>query len=184
MKRRIAASAGHSNVPGQDMGAQGNGIIEGNETVVLRNLIVQEFRNRKEPISVDPDSNVTFKTVALFKQYFGKEDILLDIHFNASSNPKATGCEVLVPAYMDIQERDLATNLVAAVSGVLNISNRGVKTELQSARKKLLWMSIPAITVLLEVCFISNPSDVSKYNAHKEELAKVITNILLVHKYK
>lgn len=184
MSRRIAISAGHSNMHGQDMGAQGNGIIEGIETVSLRNLIVQNFKAKKESVSVDPDSNVTFKTVALFKQYFGSEDILLDIHFNASANPKATGCEVLVPAYMDIHERDLATDLVAAVSGILNIPNRGVKTETQSARKKLLWMSIPAITVLLEVCFISNPTDVKSYFANKEHLAKAITTILLVHKYK
>ncbi len=40
MARRLAASAGHSNVPGQDQGAADNGTIEGVETVRIRNRVM------------------------------------------------------------------------------------------------------------------------------------------------
>lgn len=182
MKRRIAISAGHSNVPGQDMGARGTMLTEGTEAAILRNLIVEEFKRRGEAVSVDPDKNVTFQTVALFKQYFKDNDILLDIHFNASTNPKATGCEVLVPAKASAYELSLGAMLSLLVSNVLGITNRGVKTELQSARKKLLWMTIPSETLLLEVCFITNDDDVRKYLANKVALVKEITTLLLNHK--
>lgn len=184
MKRRIAISAGHSNTPGQDQGAISKTIIEGVETVNLRNLIVEEFKQRKEPINIDPDSNVTFKTVALFRQYFAEPDILLDIHFNSAINTSASGTEVLIPAQYDDFEYKLAYDLSYAVARVLAIPNRGVKTELDSARKKLMWMSIPGKNILLEVCFISNYSDATLYLEYKREVAKAITNVLLTYKYK
>jgi len=182
MKRRVAISAGHSNVPGQDMGAKGNLLTEGSEAVILRNLIVDRFKERNEVISIDPDNSVTGKTVALFKQYFNANDIVVDIHFNASSNPTATGCEVLVPAVASATELEIAGTLALDISKVLGIKNRGVKTELQSARKKLLWMTIPGENILIEICFISNDEDVRKYITNKEQLAKSIADVLIFYK--
>lgn len=184
MKRRIAISAGHSNVPGQDMGAIGMGLTEGIETVKLRDLIVKEFKERNESVSVDPDSNVTWKTVALFKQYFSADDIVLDIHFNASLNAEANGVECLIPAGYDNFEHSLAQDLCLAVSNTLGIKNRGVKTELDSARKKLLWMTIPSKNVLLEVCFLTNKVDTVKYLKYTPILAEAIALVLLDYKYK
>lgn len=182
MKRRIAISAGHSNIPGQDMGARGELLTEGTEAVILRNLITDRFKERDEVVSVDPDNFVTGKTVALFKQYFGANDILVDIHFNAATNPSATGCEVLVPAVASEFELSLAKDLSNTISKILGIANRGVKTELQSARKKLLWMTIPGENILIEICFISNNDDVKHYITNKEKLAKAIADLLIAYK--
>ena len=41
--RKIFISAGHSNKQGTDRGASGNGFIEGELTVELRDLIVSEL---------------------------------------------------------------------------------------------------------------------------------------------
>lgn len=181
MKRRIAISAGHSNVPGKDRGALINDLTEGDLTVEFRNILVKEFKKNGITVSVDPDSNVTFQTVALFRQYFGPNDICIDIHFNSASS-RVSGAEVLVPKNADLFEKDLARELSLAIASTLMIPNRGVKSELESARKKLLFMTIPAKTVLLEVCFMSNADDLAKYNNYKDLLAERIVDI--VDKYR
>ena len=43
--RKIFISAGHSNKSGKDQGAQGNGYIEGQLAVELRNLLVSELKS-------------------------------------------------------------------------------------------------------------------------------------------
>ena len=45
--RKIFISAVHSNKPGKDQGAAGNGFIEGQLAVELRNLLVSELKSLK-----------------------------------------------------------------------------------------------------------------------------------------
>lgn len=181
-KRRIAISAGHSNVPGQDMGASSQWITEGIEAVNLRDMIVDEFKRRKEKVNIDSNSNVTFKTVALFKQYFSEKDIVLDIHFNAATSAKATGTECVIPDVASDLEKKLASDLAITVANTLGITFRGVIKEGNTPRKKLLWMTIPAENILLEVCFVTNRNDCEAYARHKIELSKAITDILLAYR--
>jgi len=176
--RRIALSAGHSNVKGQDRGAQGNGILEGEETVVFRDLVKLRLEKHGVKVSVDPNSSVTGDTVRLFKKYFSGSDVCIDIHFNSASSPNATGTEVIIPVKYSRYEHDLALALCQIISSTLGIKNRGFKTELQTPRKKLFWMTIPAETVLIETCFLSNLRDVQSYKANKEELANAVGDII------
>lgn len=181
--RRIAISAGHSNVQGQDQGAEGNGLIEGVETVKIRNRIKFHLERMGCKVSVDPDSSVTWKTVALFKKYFSARDVVIDLHLNAASSDRATGVEVLIPEKYSDFEHDLATELASEISSRLKIRNRGVKTELQTPRKKLLWMTIPAENILIEFFFISNPHDVSSYLINFDSMCVGTANIIFKHKY-
>lgn len=176
--RRIAISAGHSNVPGQDMGAAGNNLIEGVEAVKIRNKVEQRLEQLGVKVSVDPDNSVTGATVRLFSQYFKGRDVVVDIHLNAAASNKATGTEVLVPEKYSDFEIKLATELSRAISASLGIPNRGVKTETQSARKKLLWMTIPAENILIECFFISNPSDVNSYHLYGDFMCNAIADVL------
>jgi N-acetylmuramoyl-L-alanine amidase len=178
MKRKIAISAGHSNTPGQDQGAVNKTTTEGIQAVRLRNGIVEALKQRGLIASVDPDNSVTGKTVALFRQYFFVNDICIDIHFNASSNSSATGCEVLVPAKPSVFENAIANKLSNVISGTLGIANRGVKTELDSARRKLVWMSLPGEAILIETCFLSNESDMVRYNANFYVLCNNIAQVI------
>lgn len=184
MTRRVALSAGHSNVKGQDMGAVGVFFIEGEETVNLRNKLIEEFNYRNVVVNKDDNSNVTYQTVSLFKKYFGKKDIVVDLHFNASDNKLATGCEVLIPADYSDFEYELASTIASTISKTLGIVNRGVKTELQSARKKLLWMTIPAENILIEVCFITNAKDSSEYLSKRSMLVSDLVEVLTAYKNK
>jgi len=177
MKRRIVLSAGHSNVPGKDMGAEGNGYIEGNLTVELRDLIKEQLNSWGIPVSVDPNSNVTKDTVALFKKWFGANDIVVDIHFNASINPDANGTEVLIPDSPSAFESVLARKLLNALVA-FNLRSRGVRHEGESARKKLFFFTIPSETVLIEVCFISNGRDMARYVTQKKAIAYSLATVL------
>lgn len=103
---------------------------------------------------------------------------MVDIHLNAAASNKATGTEVLVPEKYSDFEIKLATELSRAISASLGIPNRGVKTETQSARKKLLWMTIPAENILIECFFISNPSDVNSYHLYGDFMCNAIADVL------
>ena len=175
--RTIFISAGHSNVLGRDRGASGNGFIEGILTVEQRNLIVKELKNLGAKVIIDDNDSILSQTMAFFRNKTTKNCILVDLHWNASS-PQATGTEVLVPASPTKFENDLATDLSKTISTILNIKNRGVKTELQSARKSLGWMRLTGENILIETCFISNKKDMDSYQKNKEELAKQIASIL------
>lgn len=175
--RTIFLSAGHSNVFGQDRGAEGNGYIEGNLAVELRHKIVVELQKRGVMPKTDPDSNVTAKTVSLFKGIVNRSDIALDIHFNAGP-PSATGCEVVIPRIYSKFEYILASELSNIISNTLNIRNRGILTEDRTPRKKLAWMTIPCENVLLEVCFITNVMDMQKYNEKVEQLSFRIADLI------
>jgi N-acetylmuramoyl-L-alanine amidase len=177
--RKIFISAGHSNVVGKDEGAVGlNGIKEGDLTVDLRKLIVEELILLGQHTITDPDYFVTKDTVTIINVMLESRDIAVDIHFNAFSFPGARGTEVLVPFKASDVELQLAEILSENISAVLATTNRGVKTEAQSARGRLIFMTPKCENILIEVCFITNKYDLISYFAKEKILAKVIAKCL------
>lgn len=180
--RRIALSAGHGNVNRQDMGSIGCGLIEGVENVKIRNRVKYFLEtNFGCTVSIDPDDSLTGATVKLFKKYFSGTDIVIDIHLNAAMSMAATGTEVIIPAQYTKFEYDLGAEISAELSKVLGLRNRGVKTELLTPRKKLLWFTIPAETVLIECFFITNRFDVQAYHDNFDKMCHSIAKV--IYKY-
>jgi N-acetylmuramoyl-L-alanine amidase len=174
--RKIFISAGHSNQIGKDRGAQGNGFIEGELTVELRDLIVHELKKQGVNPIVDQNHSVLAESLNFFKNLTTNSCIVLDIHWNAGPST-ATGTETLVPVKPSEFETKLAKNLSACISKTLNIKLRGpegVKTEADSHHGRLGWMRLTGENVLIETCFISNKSDMDKYQANKYILARNI----------
>lgn len=179
MQRKIFISSGHSNVVGKDEGAIGiNGLKEGDLTVDLRRLIVDELKILGQYTITDPDYFVTKDTVTIINALLDSRDIAVDIHFNAFSFPGVRGTEVLVPFKASKFELELATILSENISAVLATTNRGVKTEAQSARGRLIFMTPDCENILIEVCFITNKYDLISYFAKEKTLAKVIAKCL------
>ena len=96
MKRTVYLSAGHTNVVGLDRGAIGNGLIEGDLTVELRDLIATELCKLNINTKTEPNRSALAETIALFKKLVNVRDIAIDIHFNAAGSPAATGTEVFI----------------------------------------------------------------------------------------
>lgn len=179
--RTLYLSAGHSAQDGVDQGAQGNGYSEGKLTSELRAMLVNDLKSLGITAKTDSDYSVTGQTVRYFMSRVGKSDVAIDIHFNAAADSRAQGTEVLIPAEADVFEKGFAGAICKEIADCLNIKNRGVKTELESARKKLLWMTIPCENILIEVCFISNLEDIRSYQDNKEKLSKRLA--ILIKEY-
>lgn len=178
-ERKLFISAGHGNDPNKDMGAVGiGGIKEGELTVELRNLIVNELHLLNQDVITDIDSNITRETVKIIKATLTSRDIAIDIHFNAFFIESARGSEVLVPFKSSYVERTLAKILVDNIAACLSTKNRGVKTEATSFHKQLLFMTPNCENILIEVCFITNKADMLMYVTKKKVLAKIITRCI------
>jgi len=176
--RKIFISAGHSP---KKPGASGNGYKEEMLAIAFRDLLVKELTNLGITATIDSNDNALTESINFFKRLISPNSIALDIHWNASSNATATGTETLIPAVYTNFEYELASRLSEAVSKTLNIRTRGangVKTELESHHSSLGWMRLNAENVLMEICFISNKSDMDKYISSRIQLAKNIALIL------
>ena len=179
--RDIFISAGHSNDPKGDRGAQGvNGIWEGDLTIELRDLIIGELNKLGVKVNIDNNRNALQATLSFFKSLIKSNSIAIDIHWNAF-NGTAKGCEVIIPENPTVFEKNLASDILNTICKTTLIVSRGVKTESQTARKRLGWMRQPCETILIEVCFIDNRQDMLLYNANKLKLASNIAN--LIQKY-
>lgn len=179
--RTVILSAGHSTDPKGDRGAQGvNGVWEGDLTVELRDLIVKELSALGIQAKTDPNQNALSATLSFFKSLLTGTAISIDIHWNAF-NGVAKGCEVIIPESSTSFERGLASDLVNTICKTTLITSRGVKTEAQTARKRLAWMRPSCENVLIEVCFIDNKQDMLLYNSNKLAVAKNIAKV--IHSY-
>jgi N-acetylmuramoyl-L-alanine amidase len=182
--RKIFISAGHSNKSGRDRGASGNGFIEGELAVDLRNLIVKELKKLGVNAIVDKDDSILSESLNFFKNLTTNTCIVLDIHWNAGP-ATATGAETLIPSQSTDFERRLAARLSQSVSTRLGIPMRGrhaglsgVKSEADSHHGRLGWMRLTGENVLMEVCFISNANDMLSYQNNKLKLAEDIAKVL------
>jgi hypothetical protein len=65
----------------------GNGYIERDLAIELRNLVAGELRLLGVPYEIDADKNALAATMQWRKGKFTAKDILVDIHWNAAANP-------------------------------------------------------------------------------------------------
>lgn len=182
MKRKIFLSAGHQG--DVDPGAIANGVHEADLTIELRDLIAAAFKSEyKIEFEVDNDSEDLKGTMQHVSEVLSDRDIAIDIHFNAG-DPRAFGTEVFIPDNYSTFEYVCANQLCKTICTVLQTYNRGVKTESQSSHKRLGFMRPNCMNILIEVCFITNTSDLFKYQHNKQTLAitlaKAINDLSLV----
>lgn len=184
--RNIYLGSGHSNQLGKDMGAPpphlNIGYTEGIETANFRQLVFMELVALGHSPVLDADANAGGETIRVFKRSIQVNDIAIDFHFNSFHNPLATGIEVVTAANASLKEKEFARVLSQCGSEVLGINNRGVKSEIQTARGRLGWFTLNCkYRLLVEICFITNHSDMAAYIANKPRLAKSFAQI--IHQY-
>lgn len=175
--RIVILGAGHTNVPGKDRGAVGNGYIEGELTVELRDMVAQHLRDMCIKVYTEDNSFGLKAALNVFRKVTNKDAICVDFHWNAAT-PQATGTEVLIPEFPSKLEEQLAYRIAHTISSELNIKARGnfnglkgVKSELSSHHGRLGWMRLLGQNILPEICFITNESDMKSYQAKKIRLA-------------
>ena len=88
-------------------------------------------------------------------------DYVFEVHFNSSDNPTANGTEVWVtPMEIGTSVEQKIVNNLASVG----FSNRGVKSEYFAVITHCKNNGVSS--ALVETCFISNETDMNKYNAN------------------
>ena len=172
--RTVLISAGHSNVTPIDPGAVANAQTEARLALRLRDAIAGKLKAAGVPTLTDgvPLQNLPLKeALALTK----KADIKVEIHFNAASDPKATGIEALSKSNLS----GLASDLALAISSATGLRTRGAlgwKPTNSGQHHRLVFCE--AGGVILEVCFLTNLGDVQKYLVNENRIAESLAQVL------
>jgi len=174
--RTIYLTAGHN---GKGTGASSQYGDEGEEAIDVRDDVAELLQHWGVRVRTDPN-RMRLRDVLRWVSGASKNDVICDIHFNAF-NGKAHGTEVLIANEHNYKEKQLAQALCDRICSDLGTYNRGVKTERQTARKRIGILSgAPrhAINVLIEICFIDNESDMQKYDENYDDLIEGIADVL------
>jgi N-acetylmuramoyl-L-alanine amidase len=175
---KLIITAGHH---AKDSGAVGNGYKENTLNVEIVDLIIQRLKQLDPSIEIwTDDFKLTLsQVIAKVKEFATIEDVWVEYHFDSSITPKVSGATALVADGARQPSKDLGKKLVDIGSTILEIPNRGVKSEKDSARGRLAMLHTKATSVLYEVGFISNPTDMINHQDWKHWLADEHARILI-----
>ena len=175
----IFISAGHTLLGVKegthDNGAIGTGTTEAKETVDFRNLVCKELDLIGCKYITDNDNESLSQYLKRIKP--DSSSVVIEFHFNAF-NSKSTGVEVIIEDEADRLDNAFAKELVDISAKLMQLTNRGVKKESLTARKRLGLMREEGIIALVELCFIDNASDMKNYWASMSFLAKKYAEII------
>lgn len=179
--KKIFLSAGHSNKVGEDRGASSKDgkLVEGVLAAEFRHLLNERLMSLGVSTISDPDDTILLKSINFIKGKLGINDIAMEFHFNAAGSEQATGVEVLVPDNPSKNEMIYANNICKIFADTLHIRNRGVKTEIDSARGKLGFMRINGENILIEICFITNKTDMFNFISYQQVLVNALADYII-----
>ena len=101
-------------------------------------------------------------------------DLLVSLHCNAHTTTTATGVECWIDTAASARGKSVAAQITARLAASLGLRNRGVKVT------NFAVLRANPHDVLVEMFFISNPSDVRKYQANVDGHELAILNGILV----
>ncbi|MEO6285836.1 MAG: N-acetylmuramoyl-L-alanine amidase [Dyadobacter sp.] len=167
-KRRVILTAGHQ---GFHTGAWREWFDEGTETIKLRDKITAALSKKGLEVTNDSDHERTGNVIRWVNDQYEENDLLIELHFNATDLSYPSGTEAFVQLHGTDYEKQTAAALCEVTSKVLGISNRGVKSPAFSQHQVIGILDNTKVqAVLLEVCFISNRNDVASYQANQWRL--------------
>jgi len=174
----IIAGHNHSD-PGAHAEHKIGKIKESDLTIELRDLIISYLKSNEQITSIKKDNDDTSlrNVIKYLNENVTRDDLVIDIHFNAF-NGKATGTEVIIPNIHSQFEMNIGRELCTVMANTLTINNRGVKNESQTARGKIGILRGKGNRVLIEVCFMDNPSDFNSYKINMYILAAEIASVI------
>ena len=184
MAIKIYVDAGH-NPENPNAGAEGNGLREQDITYRVSRTLSDLLRangafevreSRPTPTTTLGSSNSTSLRVRVEDANAWGADYFLSVHTNASESPRAGGTEAFSYARGSAAFR-LGEDILASLSRVTGLRNRGmqVRPGLYVLRKT----AMPA--VLLELGFITNPSEAALMNEQPELFARGIYEGMLAY---
>ena len=141
-----------------------NQTSEASPTVDCRPLTSCDKREQRSLLQLPSKARILSEAINV--------DILIDIHFNAHSNPNARGTEAIVADDATTLELRFASRLAHTTSDALDIPLRCIKSESETPHRRLAMLHLTPQSVILEVCFCTSPEDVEAYRKNREKLAE------------
>ena len=165
---KILLIAGHG---AGDPGAVGNGLQEATETRDVVNRLAPLLKAKGATVTVLNQNINAFASIQRGQIPFTKAyDYVFEVHFNSAGATTAQGTEI----YVTTSEGAVAVEQKVMDKLSKFFNNRGVKRTnfavIQTAKN--MGMS----SALLEVCFVSNTSDATKYKANKQAIVQAIAD--------
>lgn len=183
---KLYLEAGHG---GTDPGAVAScGTKESRLTLEMRNGVTAWLRKLGYTGTIvhDPDNANLSGAIAANKP--SANDLLVGIHFN-SGGDKSTGTEVIVANVYSPKELKAAQALSMAVARSLGtrprkgIPGAGVRLWKETARGskgvRSGWLGQVGHAVIMEVCFISNPEELAKYQEKKDSVWRSVAQAII-----
>ena len=173
-EKLISTGAGHgglkTNNKWRDGGASANGRNEADVTRVINAKLIAltGAKDTTDNLGTSVDDNL-YRIAKNINSH--ADGIALSHHLNAF-NGKATGVEVL---YGSTAQKPLASKLSATIAKALGIVDRGAKDG--------SWLAIARNTnqnkkvLLIEWCFIDNPSDMAKLDKNLDKAVQAVAEI-------
>ena len=185
-KIKIYIDQGHNPSPWKNTGAEGNGLYEQDLTyeigILLAELLKEDERfeirlSRPTPetylgTGTDNDSSLDAR---VNEAEDWKADYFISLHINSSSSSSATGIEAY-HANNDIAGQEWGKVLLDGLEKATGLESRGIKTEDYRVLKNT---TMPA--TLIEMGFISNPSDAAMLDKTPELFAQGIYNGIITY---
>lgn len=180
--KTLFIEAGHG---GGDPGAvaryQGKQVTEGELTADLQARIVKFLapvaQQKNWQIKTDLPNLRLIQVLNWLRQWVKKDDVIVSLHFNAGSM-KSTGVECIVPesaqfiASFGPSGTPAAHHITNAVNRALGINERPTVKPSQTPRKRIGILQIVPKSILIEVCFISNPTELDTYLKNRDRVAE------------
>lgn len=172
-KKTILVSAGHSTVPPKDPGATGNGYVEAEVALMMRDKVANILAAQNYTVLTDGTVNVNQplnEAVKLARQ----ANIAIEFHLNAAS-PQATGVEILAKP----NNKRLAMEIGKAINKATGLKMRGefgFKPDNSGQHHRLAFCEAGGLIV--ELAFISNPNDMKALMTNFDAVAEGIATVL------
>lgn len=168
-------TAGHSNT---DPGAVANGKTEAALVTELRNLVITKLVELGHYVTSDGVGSVNDPLSTAVSRISSANAANVEFHLNAFTNPASGGVEVISLQKDKALSMRLA-NSIATTLGLKLRGDRGWIDQAKSARGRLAFVSAGGIIV--EMFFLSNPTELDKYLKNKYLVASVIADRLHDH---
>lgn len=168
----VTVTAGHSNV---DPGAVSGKFKEAELMTNFRNAVAYYLKSSGISIKTDGVGTTNNPLASAIKLIKGSS-VAVEFHLNASGSSQANGIETIALPKDKKLAQDLSKAVAAALGSRLR-GNEGWIDQSQSARGKLGFISNGGLIV--ELGFISNEDEISRFNARYWLAAKAVADVLI-----
>ncbi len=168
----VTVTAGHSNV---DPGAVSGELKEAELVTNFRNAVAYYLKSSGISIKTDGVGTANNPLASAIKLIKGSS-VAVEFHLNAAGSSQANGIETIALPKDKKLAQDLSKAVAAALGSRLR-GNEGWIDQSQSARGKLGFINNGGLIV--ELGFISNEDEISRFNARYWLAAKAVADVLI-----